>query len=88
MGNVATGLSNLKTKVDSLNVDKLKTVLIDLKKLSDVLNKEVLKKTVYNKLNKEINNLEDKIHDANSLILVDRYNTEKQNLEKKNWRCW
>ena len=80
-------MNNLKTKVDGLNVDKLKTVLIDLKKLSDVLNKEVLKKTVYSKLNKEVNNLEDKIHDANSLILMDQYNREKQTLEKKNWRC-
>ena len=80
-------MNNLKTKVDGLNVDKLKTVLIDLKKLSDVLNKEVLKKTVYSKLNKEVNNLEDKIHYANSLILMDQYNREKQTLEKKNWRC-
>ena len=36
MFNVPTGLINLKTKVDDLDVDKLKTVPLGLKKLSDV----------------------------------------------------
>ena len=33
--NVPTSLNNLKTKVDDLDVAKFKTVLLDLKKLSD-----------------------------------------------------
>ena len=32
--NVSTSLNNLKTKVDNLDVSKLKTVPVDLKKLS------------------------------------------------------
>ena len=34
--NVSTSLNNLKTEVDDLDVGILKTVLVDLKKLSDV----------------------------------------------------
>ena len=35
--NLPTSLNNLKTKVDDLDVGKLNTVSIDLKKLSDVV---------------------------------------------------
>ena len=68
MVNVLTALSNFKTKVDNLDVDKLKTVPIDLKKLTDVMSKEVVKKTVYNKVNTKVNNLELKIPDASLFI--------------------
>ena len=34
--NVPTSLNNSKTKVDDLDVGKLKTLPVDLKKLSDV----------------------------------------------------
>ena len=40
--------SNLKSKVDKLNVDKLVPVPVDLSKLSDVVIMMVLKKDVYN----------------------------------------
>ena len=43
----------LSTKLDNLNVDKLKTVPIDLKKLSDVVRKKVVKKTKYSQLQKK-----------------------------------
>ena len=32
---------------------------------------------------KKVNNLENKIPDATTLIYINQYNTEKQNLEKK-----
>ena len=48
--NAQTVLNNLKTKVDDLEVDKLKTVPINLKKLSDVVSKEVEKNTKLNML--------------------------------------
>ena len=51
--NVRTSLNNLKTKVENLDADKLKTVSIDLKKLSDVVDNEVIK-------NKKFNTLKDK----------------------------
>ena len=41
--NVLTTLNVLKIKVDDLDADKLKTVTIDLKKLSDVVDKRVSK---------------------------------------------
>ena len=39
-------MNNLDTKVGDLDVDKLKIVSVDFKKLSDVLSKKVIKKTV------------------------------------------
>ena len=41
--NVSTSLNDLKTKVHDLKVSKLKTVPADLKKLSDVIDNEVVK---------------------------------------------
>ena len=76
-------MNNLKTKVDDLDVGELKTAPIDLKKLSDVVSKEVVKKTVYNKLNTKINNLEKKTPDVSALIQTNQYNTDKQNLQKR-----
>ena len=38
-------MNNLKTKVDDLAVGNLKTVPADLKKISDVVDKQVVKNT-------------------------------------------
>ena len=40
----------MKSKVDKLDVGKFKPVPVDLKKLSDVAEKEFVKKTVYDEL--------------------------------------
>ena len=40
--NPPTTLNNLKTKVSNLDVGKLKMLPLDLKKLSDVVDKEVV----------------------------------------------
>ena len=58
MGNVPTSLKNLKTKVDDLNVGKLKTVSVDFKKLSDVVANEVVKNTKFNTLETKVNSSE------------------------------
>ena len=42
--NVLISLSNLKSKVDKLDVDKLVPVPVDLSKLSDVVKNDVVKK--------------------------------------------
>ena len=39
-----TNLGSLKTKVDKIDVDKLKTVPVDLAKLTDVVKNHVVKK--------------------------------------------
>ena len=44
MTNVPTNLSNFKSKVDKLDVDKLVPVPIDLSKLRDVVKNDVVKK--------------------------------------------
>ena len=46
MKNVSNNLSNLKCKVDQLDVDKLVPAPVDLSKLSDVVKNYVVKKNV------------------------------------------
>ena len=84
MVNVQTSLNKLKTKVDDLDVGKRKTVPVDLKKLSDVVDNEVVKNTKFSTLKTKINNLENKIPDATTLFHINQCNTGKQNLAKKN----
>ena len=40
--NVPTNFNNLKSKVDKLDVDKLVPVLVDLRRLSDVVKNDVI----------------------------------------------
>ena len=55
-----TNLNNLKTKVDDLDVGKLKNVSVDLKKLSDVVANKVVENTKLNILKTKVNSLEKK----------------------------
>ena len=50
-------LASLKAKVDKIDAGKLKTVLVDLSKLSNVVNNDVVKKTMYDNLVAKVNNL-------------------------------
>ena len=43
-----TNLAALKTEVDKIDVDKLKTTPVDLAKLTNAIENDVVKKTVYN----------------------------------------
>ena len=63
MVKVSTGLSNLKTKIDELDIGNLKTIPIELKKFSDVVSREVEEKTVYDELNTKTSTLGKKIPD-------------------------
>ena len=71
-------LANLKTEVDKLNADKLKTVPVDLSKLSIVVKNEVIKQTEYNKLVNKVNNI-----DTSGLLLKTKYGADKSRLENK-----
>ena len=64
--NVPTSLNNLKTKVDDIDDGELKTVLIDLKKLNDVVDNEVVKITKLKTLKAKLINLNKKIPDASA----------------------
>ena len=48
-------LNTLKNKVDKLDVDKLKPVPVDLEKLSNIVDNDVVKKTISNGLVKAAN---------------------------------
>ena len=64
MKNVPIKFSNLKSKVDKIDVDKLVAVPVDLSKLSDAVKNGVVKKEVYNA---KIRNIEDEIPDITNL---------------------
>ena len=83
MFNVPASLSNFKTKTEQLDFDKWKTVPINLKNLSGVVSKEVIKNTEFNKLNTKINYSEKATPAAINLIHINQYNVDKHNLEKK-----
>ena len=76
-------MNNVQTKADDLDVCKLKTVSVDLKKLSNVVDNEVVKNTKFNTPKRKVNSLEKEASDATTLIYINQYNTDKQYLEKK-----
>ena len=61
MNNVPINLSNLKSKVDKLNIFKLVPVPVDLSKLNYIVKNDVVKKDLYIA---KIKNIEDKIPDV------------------------
>ena len=73
-------LSNLKSKVDKLDIDKLLTVSVDLTKLSDVVKNDAVKKDVYNA---KIKNIEDKIPDTTNLATNTTLNDQVKEVKKK-----
>ena len=93
-----TNLSALKTKVDKIEVDKLKTVPHDLAKLNNVVKSEVVKKTDFsaddyvkktkfigdiNSLDDKIDKVEKKIPDVSSLETKINLTTLVKNLDNR-----
>ena len=73
-----SNLAKLKAGLDKIDADKLKTVPDDLSKPSNVVNNEVVKKTVYDKLAAKVNNI-----DIRRFVLKTKYDTDKSTLEKE-----
>ena len=73
-----SNLASLKTEVDKLDIAKLAPVPVDLRKLSDVVKNDVVKKTVYNKLVAKADNT-----DITGFALKTTYDTDKSDFEKK-----
>ena len=73
-----SNLASLKAEVDKINVDKLNTAPVDLSKVSNVVNNDVVKKTAYDKLFAKKNNI-----DTSELVLKTKHDTDKSELEKK-----
>ena len=63
-----TSLASLKTEVDKIDADKLKTVPVDLAKLSNVVKNNVVKKAEYNKVVTKVNGI-----DATNFVLKTKY---------------
>ena len=78
--NVPTSLNDLKTQVNDLDVAKLRTVPVYLKKVCDLVDNVVAKNTKFDKLKTKADSYK-KIPDATTLIHIKQYNADKQNLE-------
>ena len=73
-----SNLASLETEVDKLDIDKLVPALVDLSKLNKVVKNDVLKKTVYDKLVENVNNI-----DTAGFVLKTTYDTDESDLENK-----
>ena len=82
----------MKAELHKLDINKfvnvppswnnLKTNILDLKYLSNVVSKEVVKNTELNALNTTVDNLGKDISDMMAVIHINQCHTDKQN-----WRC-
>ena len=94
-----TNLASLKTEVDKIDTDKLKTVPADLAKLSNVVKNDVVKKTDYNAkvtsiegqiagvTKNTVDNLADikklKAIDTNSFVTRTKFSADTNSLDDK-----
>ena len=73
-----SNLASLKTEVDKIDADKLKTVPVDLAKLSNVVKNDVVKKTEYNKLVTKVDNI-----DTTDFVKKSKYEKDGSDFENK-----
>ena len=73
-----TNLASLKTEVDKTDADKLKTVPVDLAKLSNVVKSDVVKKTEYNNLKTKVDSI-----DTTNFVLKTKYEKDGSDFEDK-----
>ena len=71
-------LKAVEQKLDEIDANKLKAVPVDWSKLSNIANNDVIKKTVYDKLVTEANNI-----DISIFVLKNKYDTDKSKLENE-----
>ena len=69
-----TNLARVKPEVDKLDIDKLVT---NQYKLSDVVNNDVVKKSIYDKLAAKVNNI-----DSSTFVSKTKYQRDKTELEE------
>ena len=73
-------LASLKSEIYKLDVDKLETTPVDLKRLNDVVDKEVVKKDMYDEFIKKVNAIQ--TNDTSDLVKKTDYNTKIGEIEK------
>ena len=78
-----TNLAGSKTKVKNLYVDKTKIVSVDLIKLRNLVDTDVVKKTVYDKLVIKVKDIDTKIPSISGLVIKTQHDSDKQGLVKK-----
>ena len=78
-----TNLASLKTEVDQLDIDKLVPVPTDLRKLSNVVKNDVVKKDVCDKLVTKVNTIPLNNIDTSRFVVKTKYDTDKSELEYK-----
>ena len=71
-------LASLKSEVHQIDREKIKTVCVDASKISNVVEDDVTKKTVYDKLITRVNAI-----DTSKFVLKTPYSIDKSGLEKK-----
>ena len=76
-------MASLETKVDNLDVDKLKTDPTGLSNLSNIVDNDVAKNAVYDKLVININVSDTKVPSTSGLVTKTQYYSDKQGLGKK-----
>ena len=68
----------MKTEVDKIGADKLRTVPVDLARLSNVVKNDVVKKTEYNRLVAKVNGI-----DTKNFVLKTKYEKDGSDFEDK-----
>ena len=76
-----TDLANLKSDVDKLDIDDLKTVPVELSKLSDVVKNGIVKKSVCDKLLARVNTIP--TNDTSDLVKETDYEAKSKDIEDK-----
>ena len=73
-----TNLASLKTEVNKIDADKLKTVPVDLAKLSNVVKNDVVKKTECNSLKSKVDSI-----DTTNFVLKTKYEKDGSDVKDK-----
>ena len=71
-------MASLKTEVDKIDADKLKTVPVNLAKLSNLVKNNVVKKTEYNILKIKVDSI-----DTTNFVLKTKYEKDGSDFEDK-----
>ena len=75
-------LASLKSQLDKLDVDKPKSVSVDLSKLSNVVGNAIAKNTVYGKFVPKFSTISSKISSISELVSKTHYDLDKQDIQK------
>ena len=78
-----TDLASLKTKVDNFALNKLKTSPAGLGKLGNVVDIDVIKKTVYDELVNKVNGIDTKIPNTSELVSPAQYDLDNKVLRRR-----